>query len=102
MHLSRPQHAFLHQSLAILTYFLACIALHPLTLTLIFIAVVWLCLFVDWFKAGKGPDPALASLDRDMDAYFKTKAAAGSAPDSTLDAAAASMVVVTETAAATA
>ena len=31
---------------------------------------------LDWFKAGKGPDPALASLDRDMDAYFLGKAAA--------------------------
>ena len=53
---------------------------------------------LDWFKAGKGPDPALASLDRDMDAYFKTKAVAGSAADNTLDAAAA-MVVVPATAA---
>lgn len=33
-------------------------------------------IILDWFKAGKGPDPKVASLDRDMDAYFKTKAAA--------------------------
>ena len=27
----------------------------------------------DWFEAGKGPNPAVASLDRDMDEYFKSK-----------------------------
>jgi hypothetical protein len=34
---------------------------------------------LDWFKAGKGPDPVAASLDRDMDAYFNSKAAAAAA-----------------------
>lgn len=29
--------------------------------------------FLDWFKAGKGPDPKQSALDRDMDNYFKTK-----------------------------
>ena len=36
---------------------------------------IFLCFPADWFKAGKGPDPAVASLDRDMDAYFQGKAA---------------------------
>ncbi len=30
-----------------------------------------LLMYVDWFKAGKGPDPTKAALDRDMDNYFK-------------------------------
>jgi hypothetical protein len=38
-----------------------------------------LSLLLDWFKAGKGPDPVAASLDRDMDAYFNSKAAAAAA-----------------------
>lgn len=30
----------------------------------------------DWFKAGKGPDPKVLSLDRSMDQYWnKTEAA---------------------------
>lgn len=34
----------------------------------------------DWFEAGKGPNPELAKLDRDMDDYFKTKQATAEAP----------------------
>jgi hypothetical protein len=30
---------------------------------------------LDWFQAGKGPNPDVLSLDNDMDAYFKAKAA---------------------------
>jgi hypothetical protein len=29
-----------------------------------------------WFKAGKGPDPKAAALDREMDSYFEAKNAA--------------------------
>jgi hypothetical protein len=32
-----------------------------------------LCWFLDWFTHGKGPNPDIASLDRDMDDYFKNK-----------------------------
>jgi len=35
--------------------------------------------YSDWFKAGKGPDPKKASLDRDMDDYFEKQAAAKAA-----------------------
>lgn len=28
-----------------------------------------------WFKAGKGPDPKAAALDREMDSYFEAKKA---------------------------
>jgi hypothetical protein len=31
--------------------------------------------FQDWFAAGKGPNPDVASLDREMDDYFKSKPA---------------------------
>lgn len=27
--------------------------------------------FTDWFAAGKGPNPVVAALDKDMDNYFK-------------------------------
>lgn len=27
-------------------------------------------MFSDWFKAGKGPDPKVASLDRGLDSYW--------------------------------
>ena len=30
---------------------------------------------IDWYKAGKGPNPDLVSLDADMDAYFQKKSA---------------------------
>ena len=30
-----------------------------------------LCL--DWFNAGKGPNPIVAALDKDMDNYFKDR-----------------------------
>jgi hypothetical protein len=36
----------------------------------------------DWFKGGKGPDPKLAALDREMDEYNAAKGAASSAPAS--------------------
>jgi len=29
---------------------------------------------IDWFQAGKGPDPVKLKLDQDMDEYFKGKA----------------------------
>ena len=32
-------------------------------------------MYIDWFKAGKGPNPDLVSLDADMDAYFQKKSA---------------------------
>ena len=32
-----------------------------------------------WFKAGKGPDPEQAALDRQMDTYFQSKPAAAAA-----------------------
>lgn len=28
------------------------------------------CSLPDWFKAGKGPDPKVASLDRGLDSYW--------------------------------
>lgn len=31
-------------------------------------------LFSDWFKAGKGPDPKVASLDRGLDSYWSKAA----------------------------
>jgi hypothetical protein len=31
------------------------------------------CSCVDWFKNGKGPNPIVAELDRDMDKYFEDK-----------------------------
>ncbi len=34
----------------------------------------------DWHAAGKGPDPDVAKLDRDMDDYFKTKGAKAAEP----------------------
>jgi hypothetical protein len=36
-----------------------------------------------WFKAGKGPDPEQAALDRQMDSYFKSKPAAAVAEEMT-------------------
>ena len=30
---------------------------------------------IDWFQAGKGPDPVKLKLDQDMDEYFKAKPA---------------------------
>ena len=59
---------------------------------LLFNHVIW-CLFCsfpfplctgdpddeDWHKAGKGPDPAIAALDRQMDDYFKNKASSSAA-----------------------
>ena len=30
-------------------------------------------MYIDWFAAGKGPNPDLVSLDADMDAYFQKK-----------------------------
>ena len=32
--------------------------------------------YVDWFEAGKGPDPVKAALDREMDSYHQAKNAA--------------------------
>lgn len=32
-------------------------------------ALIRVNLYVDWFEAGKGPDPKLAKLDREMEAY---------------------------------
>jgi hypothetical protein len=29
--------------------------------------------FADWFAAGKGPNPVVAALDKDMDNYFKDR-----------------------------
>lgn len=41
------------------------------------------CVFsIDWFKAGKGPDPNKASLDREMDDYFKQNATKSSSTES--------------------
>ena len=34
---------------------------------------------VDWFTHGKGPDPAQAKLDREMDEYQKARAAEAAA-----------------------
>ena len=34
-----------------------------------------------WFKAGKGPDPEQAALDRQMDTYFQSKPAAAAATE---------------------
>lgn len=28
---------------------------------------------IDWFAAGKGPNPVAAALDKDMDNYFKDR-----------------------------
>ena len=35
---------------------------------------------IDWFKGGKGPDPKLAALDREMAEYNAAKGATASAP----------------------
>ena len=42
-----------------------------------------------WFKAGKGPDPEQAALDRQMDTYFQSKPAAAAAGAAAAPAAAA-------------
>mmetsp|Transcript_12631 Transcript_12631/g.18984 ORF Transcript_12631/g.18984 Transcript_12631/m.18984 type:complete len:82 (+) Transcript_12631:250-495(+) len=34
-----------------------------------------------WFEAGKGPNPVVASLDREMDDYFKSKSEKAAAVD---------------------
>lgn len=34
---------------------------------------IYLFIFKDWFAAGKGKNPDLISLDREMDDYFKSK-----------------------------
>ena len=32
---------------------------------------------LDWFEAGKGPNPELVNLDNDLDSYFLSKKAEG-------------------------
>jgi hypothetical protein len=64
-----PPSLFLHSLQSIPLYSL--LSPHPSSLLL--------SPLLDWFKAGKGPDPVAASLDRDMDAYFNSKAAAAAA-----------------------
>ena len=43
-----------------------------------FIYICYFCcchILIDWFKAGKGPDPAKVVLDKEIDAYFDKKPA---------------------------
>eukprot|EP00981_Chlorochromonas_danica_P011734 scaffold4233_cov180-Ochromonas_danica.AAC.25 len=42
-------------------------------LLLLLISLVRLSRDTDWFAAGKGPNPEVVSLDREMDDYFKTR-----------------------------
>lgn len=37
-------------------------------------------IFLDWFAAGKGPNPVVAALDKDMDNYFKDRASKAEEP----------------------
>lgn len=39
------------------------------------------CVFLDWFAAGKGPDPVQAKLDRELEEYQLARAAAANAAD---------------------
>jgi hypothetical protein len=43
---------------------------------LLLIPYVYFCnKCIDWFKAGKGPNPAQVVLDKEIDAYFDKKPA---------------------------
>lgn len=54
--------------------------------------IFFVSLRADWFKAGKGPDPKVASLDRGLDSYWskaaeKRNGAAAAGDDKMEDAA---------------